>query len=210
MKYLVIDTSTPNLVFSIATEDKVLYTFSSKVKTDLSTDFMVVVDNAFKQCNLVPNDIDKVFISCGPGSFTGVRIGMTFAKIFCFSLNKGLIPFSTLEAFATSSNNEYVASLIDARRGYVFAGIYDSNLKTVFEDKYIMLDELINEIKKYDNIDIISYNDFENLNILTPNIDVLKIIKKHINDTPVNPHSLKPKYLKDTEAEEKLRNDNKN
>ena len=67
-------------------------------------------------------------------------------------------------------------------------------------DKYLPLNELDDYLKdgkivSYDNID----------GAINPNIDIVKIVEKHMNDTPVNPHALKPNYLKLTEAEEKKR-----
>lgn len=210
MKCLVIDTSTPNLFFAIVENSNIKYIYNDLIDSDLSSKFMVIVDEAFKKCNIVPNDIDKVFISCGPGSFTGIRIGMTFAKVFCFSLKKDLIPFSSLEAFASSSTLNNCVCLMDARRGYVYRGIYDDKLNPIFDDGYVLLSDLLLEIESLNDYNIFSYDEFNNLNIKKPSIDAIKLINRHINDIPVNPHELKPKYLKNTEAEEKLKNDNKN
>ena len=76
-------------------------------------------------------------------------------------------------------------------RGYVYAGIYDNNLNVYLKDQYI-LSSNINYPENYTIID--NYD----------NIDLIKIIKKHEFDNPINPHDLKPNYLKKTEAEEKL------
>ena len=208
MKHLVIDTSTPNLFFAIVENNDIKYCYDDIIDSDLSSKFMVIVDEAFKKCNILPNEIDKVFISCGPGSFTGIRIGMTFAKVFCFSLKKDLIPFSSLEAFISSSNSENSVALIDARRGFVFRGVYNKDLNSVIDDGYVSLDNLLSELKSLKNYDVFSYNEFEDFDVKKPSIDAVKIINKHINDKPINPHELKPKYLKNTEAEEKLKNDN--
>ena len=210
MKYLVIDTSTPVLFLSIVEEKKVLYNFCSKIGTDLSSEFMVIIKKAFKEVDLLPNDIDKVFVSYGPGSFTGIRIGLTFAKTFCFSLKKDLIPFSTLEAFASNCSENYTATLIDARRGYVFAGIYNSNLENVIKDQYIKIEDFMEKTKSFENLTFCSYDKFEGINTVNPKIDAIKIIDKHTNDIPMNPHKLKPMYLKNTEAEDKIKNDNRN
>lgn len=209
MKCLVIDTSTPNLFFAIVDNNNIKYIYNDLVDSDLSSKFMVIVDEAFKKCGIIPNDIDKVFISIGPGSFTGIRIGMAFAKVFCFCLKKDLIPFSSLEAFATSSTSKNCVSLIDARRGYVYRGIYDYELNTIIQDGYILLSDLLLELSSLNDYTIFSYDKFPDFDIKKPSIDAIKLINKHLNDTPINPHELKPKYLKNTEAEEKLKNDNK-
>ena len=149
-------------------------------------------------------NIDTIFVVNGPGSFTGVRIGVTIAKTYAWTLNKSVIPISTLEAFASTSNDEVIVPLIDARRGYVFAGIYDSNLDLKFNDSYIKLDEI--RIQTKDNCTYVSLDKYEGLNTLEPSYDIAKLILKHKFDDPVDPHKLVPNYLKLTEAEEKRKN----
>ena len=196
---IVVDTSTPTLLFSIVENNEIKYLYNSKTDGDLSSNFMVIVSNAFNETNIKPNDVNKIFISTGPGSFTGIRIGMTFAKVFAYSLKKDLIPFSTLELFASSSSSKNIISVIDARRDYVYRGIYDDSLNC-----------LKDEIKSFKNYSVYSYDSFSDINSIIPNINVLKLVNKHIDDKPVNPHELKPSYLKMTEAEEKILNDKKN
>ena len=156
---------------------------------------MPVIFEAFNQSNLTPENIDKIFVVNGPGSFTGIRVGLTVAKIMAYSLNIPLISLSSLELMA-SGFDEDITSLIDARRGYVFAGKYDKELNAIYKDNYVLLDNL--DLKGT----IVSYDSF-NFEVKNPKLDIVKIIKKHENDKPINPHELKPNYLKLTEAEEK-------
>ena len=93
--------------------------------------------------------------------------------------------------------------MIDARRENVFAGIYDKNLNNIMNDQLISYKQL--SAKLNDSYEQISY-DFDNM--LNPKEDILKVINKHLNDLPVNPHLLNPNYLKLTEAEEKLNDKN--
>ena len=105
---------------------------------------------------------------------------------------------------STSSDKDFLVPMIDARRGNVFAGIYDKQLNNILQDQLISYEQLLKEIdNKYEQI---SYH-LENT--LKPNGDILKVINKHLNDLPINPHLLNPNYLKLTEAEEKL-NDKRN
>ena len=90
--------------------------------------------------------------------------------------------------------------MIDARRGNVFAGIYDEDLNIIKKDSLISLEELTSKLNE--DYELISYDDIKNS--LKPNIDILKIIAKHKSDKGVNPHNLNPNYLKLTEAEENL------
>ena len=192
MRYLFIDTSN-SLIISILENNKVIYCFNSP-DNQTSAKVMPVLDEAFTKTNLNIRDIDKIFVVNGPGSFTGIRVGVTIAKTIGYCLNIPLIPLSELELLAsTNTDTKYNISLIDARRGYVYGAIYDKELKPYFKDQHILLSELE---KKYP----LNYTIIDN----TDNVDIVKLISKHEIDEPVNPHALKPNYLKKTEAEENL------
>lgn len=193
MTYLFIDTAN-SFIISIIKDDKVIYYKNDESNSDTSSKVMPILDEAFKSCNLNINDIDKIFVVNGPGSFTGIRVGVTIAKTIAYCLNKPLISLSELELLATTNtNSNYVVPIIDARRGYVFGAIYDKNLNVYFEDSHILLEEL--KTKLPESFEFISDSN---------NVDLIKIIKKHELDEAINPHELKPNYLKKTEAEEKL------
>jgi tRNA A37 threonylcarbamoyladenosine modification protein TsaB len=89
--------------------------------------------------------------------------------------------------------------MIDARRGNVFAGIYTNTLDCVMNDTLMNLGELIKD--KSNNYELVSYDNIQGA--IRPLPSVIKIINKHIYDEGINPHELKPNYLKLTEAEEK-------
>ncbi len=193
MRYLFIDTSN-NLIISILDNNKEIYCFNSHEIHETSAKVMPILDEAFTKTKLNIKDIDKIFVVNGPGSFTGIRVGVTIAKIIGFCLNIPIIPLSELELLATTNTNtNYNVSLIDARRGYVYGAIYDKNLNPYFNEQHILLSDLEKEYPL--NHTVITDND---------KIDIIKIIKKHEFDTPINPHILKPNYLKKTEAEENL------
>lgn len=194
MKYLFLDTSTTNLVVAIIINDEITYLKNEPCGQSMSVRLMPVIDEALKKSNLNINEINKIFVCNGPGSFTGIRIGLTFAKTLAWTLNIPVVPISTLEALAS---NHASMALINARRGYVFAGGYNDSLEPIYKDKYVLLSEIDT------NLPFVSYDDLE-VEVDIPKIDVLKIIKKHEKDLGVNPHSLNPVYLKQTEAEEKL------
>lgn len=194
LKYLFIDSATTNLVVAIINEGKIAYIYDNNDGHDTSSKMMPVLAEAFDKAMLKPQDIDKIFVVTGPGSFTGIRVGLTVAKTMAYTLNIPIIPISSLEVMASGNGG---TALINARRGYVFAGSYDSDLNVLYKDRYVLMSD--NLKKPY-----ISYDDFD-FSTSKPNIDVLKVVLKHENDESVNPHSLKPNYLKLTEAEEKLK-----
>lgn len=194
LKYLFIDSATTNLVVAIIINNKISYIFNNNIGHDTSSQMMPVLSEAFNKANLKPQDINKIFIVTGPGSFTGIRVGLTVAKTMAYCLNIPIIPVSSLAVLASTTAG---TALINARRGYVFAGSYDENLNNTFKDSYIPMD---NNLKK----PYISYDEF-NFAVEKPKINILKVIKKYENCSPVNPHTLNPNYLKLTEAEEKLK-----
>lgn len=209
MMSLFIDTSNFRLIVGVVDESRnIVCTYHDDVlKSDLSVKVLDVIKECIDKSNIRPNDIDKIYIVNGPGSFTGVRIGVTIAKVFAWSLNKKVIPISSLEVLAsTDSDKDYVVSMIDARRDCVYAGIYDKDLNSYMSDKYISLEDLNNKIPK--NSLIVSDDDINMDNITKPNINILKVINKHKEDEGVNPHELVPAYLKITEAEANLKSKN--
>ena len=84
------------------------------------------VDRVLKELQLVPRDITTVAISIGPGSFTGLRVGLTFAKTFAWLNDAKLVAVDTLQAIAlrAPANHAVVTAVIDAQRGEMFAGTY--------------------------------------------------------------------------------------
>ena len=174
--------------------DNIIYYFNEKTNGESSSKVMSIIEDCFKKSNLKIDEIDKIFVVNGPGSFTGIRIGVTIAKIIGYCLNKPIIPISELELLASKEYNVNKVSLIDARRGYVFGAIYDKDLNVIEEESHILLSDLEQKYPK----------EYKIVTEDNQDIDLLRIIKKHEMDKETNPHELKPNYLKNTEAEEKL------
>ena len=194
MNYLFLDTASSRVIISVIRNNEIVFTVNLKNDNNLSNKLMVLIDENFKKYNLKATDINKIFVVNGPGSFTGIRCGVTVAKTLAFLLNIEITAISELETMV-SGYDEQVCPIIDARRGYVFAGIYDG-VKNLAPDRYISYDEITKGFKGK----IVSY-DYENA--YEPKIDILKLVNKH-KDESINPHLLVPNYLKKTEAEENL------
>lgn len=202
---LFIDTSISFPTIALVKDNNVLFCYHEEIKSDMSSKMLPIIDKALTDGNISVKSIDKIFVVTGPGSFTGVRIGVAIAKTIAWTLNIPVIPISSLEYMATTdSNKKYLIPMIDARRGNVFAGIYDNNLECIQSDCLINAEALLND--KDNNYELLSYDKIEKSIIPSPSI--LKIIDKHIEDEGINPHNIKPNYLKLTEAEEnRLKND---
>lgn len=204
MKYLFIDTSTSFFTLSILTDNEVLYNHYVESRNDVASKIIPTLDQALTELNLEIEDIDKIFVVNGPGSFTGVRIGVTVAKTIAWAKNIPIVPISSLEFIATTNTEkQFLVPMIDARRGNVFAGIYDKELNIVKKDQLINLELLLTETN--DNYEFVTY-DIKTEGNIFPKPNVLKLVQKHKNDININPHNINPKYLKLTEAEENKKN----
>lgn len=202
MRSLFINTSSFFMSVAILEDKDILYKFEEEIKTDMASKIIPAIELSFENVPFTLNDIDKIFIVTGPGSFTGIRVGVTAAKTIAWALKKDIIPISSLECLATTQvDAKYKIPMIDARRGYVFAGVYDKDLNSIMPDSYLKKEDLDKYLS--DGI-IISYDNFDGIIKPSPNISL--IINKHKNDMLINPHKIKPNYLKLTEAEEKKNN----
>lgn len=194
MRSLFLDTSSFNVTVAIIDNNQIVANFYDKVADDMASKIFPIIDELFSKLDFEIKDINKIYVVNGPGSFTGVRIGVTIAKVLASQLNIDIYPISSLEYMASGTNSSCL-SLIDARRGYVYAGAYDSDLNVLFEDKYTSLDSI--DLTKY--AEIVSYDNINNATL--PNPSIIKIINKYSSNT-MNPHKVNPNYLKMTEAEE--------
>ena len=204
MKILYIDTSSSYLYSAILDNNKVLSEVKKEYGTNLSKEALPEIAKLFENANLKSTDINKIIVVNGPGSFTGIRIGITIAKTYAWALKLDIIPISALEAMSISCEDKtYHVPVLDARRDYVFAGIYDKDSNIIFEPRHILMEELDKELEKLDNYTIISNDELDHYSDKQPyNPNISRIVEKVMNRKSVNPHSVNPEYLKLTEAEE--------
>ena len=203
MRILYIDTSSSYLYTAIVENDKLVSEIKEEDGQNLSQVALPRIVSMFEDNNLSPKDIDKIIVVNGPGSFTGIRIGITIAKVYAWSLNIPITTIYSLEAMAISSkNNTYHVPLINARRGYVYTAIYDEEYNEVLKPCHILLTELQDKLKEIDNYEFISNDEFDDLELkeYIPNFE--KIVDYFKDKENINPHAVNPEYLKLTEAEE--------
>lgn len=208
MKILYIDTSSSYLYAGIVSDDKLLCEVKKEFGHSLSEEALPNIAKLFAEKKLAAKDIDKILVVNGPGSFTGIRIGITIAKVYAWSLNIPIATLSSLEVMALSSSSEMVhVPIINARRGYVFAAIYDQANKEMLSPRHIKLEELLQELQKQKDYTFITNDEFEEIeNIEKYNPDIEKVVNHFKNIEPINPHGVNPNYLKLTEAEESKMN----
>ena len=135
---------------------------------------------------------------------TGIRIGVTIAKVFAWTLKIPITTILSLEAMSISSEtNSYHVPIINARRGFVFAAIYDEKQNCILKPQHIKITELRKELDKLGDYEIISNDEFDEFNnIKKYNPNILKIVDYFKNKKEISPHAVNPEYLKLTEAEE--------
>ena len=184
-------------------DGKVIDSIYEKYDKDLSKEALYKMSLLLSNNSLDLDEIDEIVCVRGPGSFTGLRIGVTISKTIAYFLNKELYSASSLDVMATSVSGDIIVSLINARRGYVYAAIYDREYNVLFKESYIKLEDLLKKVDKYDGkVVFVSLDEFDFDTIMyKPNLDRFYRydLKKKENSM-----SFIPKYLKKTEAEEKL------
>ncbi|OQX80152.1 MAG: tRNA (adenosine(37)-N6)-threonylcarbamoyltransferase complex dimerization subunit type 1 TsaB [Bacteroidetes bacterium 4484_276] len=146
-KILHIETATQICSVALSENNRVIATRSSDEKNAHSRVLTVFIKEILKQNNFKPEDLDALAVSMGPGSYTGLRIGVSTAKGLCFAIDKPLIAIGTLQAMAigmaekAGSSDALYCPMIDARRMEVYSAIFDRGNKQVRE----ILAEIIDE-----------------------------------------------------------------
>lgn len=141
---LIIDTSVEAASVCLAKDNKVLVVSKNEKQKDHAAWLHVAIKEIFNKNNSEIASIDAVGVTEGPGSFTGLRIGMATAKGICYALNKPLITLNTLLVMANaakSSDAELLCPMIDARRMEVFTAIYTKDLQVVKKPAAMTLNE---------------------------------------------------------------------
>ncbi len=151
MKILGIDTSTMIAAVGIVEDDEVLVDLKFNVKITYSEVLLSTVDLALKTVGLEAGNLDGFAISIGPGSFTGLRIGLSTVKGLCFASGKPLAAVPSLDVLASLSLFcQYpVVPLLDARKNQVYAAVYDTKegeLKRKSEYFVVDIEDLIKNI----------------------------------------------------------------
>ena len=161
MKILAIDTSSKRCSVCISEDSNILINLFNDDEKTHSVKLMPMVDEAFSKTNLSLDDISLLVCSIGPGSFTGVRIGIATVKAFSDAKNIPVTSVSSLESLAynvrdLANDNTLVCSLIDAKNNNVYCGAYNFSNNDCEQILFTTgsVEEIINEIKSLaDSID---------------------------------------------------------
>ena len=140
MKVLGFDTSTMTTSVSIIEDENMLALYSLQGSVYHSESLSDMVNNILNKFDFDLSQIDLISVGIGPGSFTGIRIGLTFAKVMAQVLKKDIVAVSSLKACAIKEDG-LVGSIIDARRGLIYA--------CLMEDGKVLMDDTIIELEKF-------------------------------------------------------------
>ncbi len=141
---LCLETATTNCSVALSIDGKVVaFREENTNKYSHSEKLHVFIEEVLNEAKLDKNNLDAIAISKGPGSYTGLRIGVSAAKGLCFALGVPLLAVPTLELLAQQVKIEdcFIVPLLDARRMEVYSAVFDSEKKTIRETKA----EIINE-----------------------------------------------------------------
>ncbi len=147
MKILAFETSAKAVSVALLEEGKLLAESYQNTGLTHSQTLMVMAQDLLQQCGLTPAQLDAIAVAGGPGSFTGVRIGVAAAKGLAWGAEKPLVGVSTLEAMAEhlAVYSGYVCPVMDARREQVYNALFRAEegvLTRLEEDRAISLEEL--------------------------------------------------------------------
>jgi len=141
---LCIETSTTNCSVALAVDGKVkAIREENNQKFSHAEKLHVFIEEVLRETNINKNQLDAVAVSKGPGSYTGLRIGVSAAKGLCFVLVIPLISTLTLEVLAqqVTCDDCYIIPLLDARRMEVYSAVFNSEKKQIRETKAEILDK---------------------------------------------------------------------
>lgn len=140
-----LETATTNCSVALAKEGKILAIHEHDTPDySHSEQLHVFIQKVLEKASFAINDIDAIAVSKGPGSYTGLRIGVSAAKGLCFSLDKPLIAIETLKSLAFQLKSEkvdFIIPLLDARRMEVYSKVFDNQINEVRHTNAEVIDE---------------------------------------------------------------------
>ena len=225
MKILGIDTSTMAANVAVLEDDKLICEYTINTKKTHSQKLMPMIENMLKLSDLDIKEIDAIAICVGPGSFTGLRIGMATAKAMAHVNNIPLIGVNSLEILGANMDlcNRNICSILDAQRNQVYMNKYilkDDKITELEEINIKPIDELLEEISSSNEDWVLvgeavykykeKIEEISNITIPSPANNITKAStlcfvardKMLANDQVYNCYNINPMYIRKSQAEE--------
>lgn len=217
MKILAVDTSSSICSVAILDDDKLIDKNELDDGRTHSENLMPLLDELLKRNSLVPQDIELIACCVGPGSFTGIRIGVATIKPIAEVLNIHVATVMSLEALARNvENKSTIVSLIDARNNQVYCGIFDENYNKKEEYLADDINTIIEILKKYENITVVGNGATLHRELLTQSLKNVEFseknsqsaemvgkigYKKYLENNLCTADTIMPVYLRKSQAE---------
>lgn len=217
MIMLGIDTSGKTASAAVCTENAVLAQTTVYTKLTHSQVILPICKDVLKSAGLTLSDVDVIAAAAGPGSYTGLRIGIAAVKAMCFALDKPCIGISTLEALAynVSLHKGVICAVMAARLDLVYCAVFRSdgrNITRLSEDEILPTDELIKRLEAF-NEDVVTVGDAaeklagERFMTAPPHLKLQlasSLCAAGFTKKPYSPDSLEAAYMEITKAEKDL------
>lgn len=221
MNTLAIDTSNKIMGVAILRNKQVCGEITTYLDKNQTSRIMPAIDHLMQEVDIKPNELNQIVVAKGPGSYTGVRIGLTTAKTMAWSLDIPIIGVSSLEVLAYQGRlfQSYICPFFDARRGNVYTGLYEwknRKLANVYPEENILMEDWLDKITTLKQPILFLSPDLSNFQeLILKKLEQQAIFPEepyHISKpshlalaglgkTPDNVHSLTPNYLRMAEAE---------
>ncbi|OQP66969.1 hypothetical protein A3860_01010 [Niastella vici] len=220
---LSIDTATEQASVCLSKDGEVINTLINDYQKDHAGWVQVAINSLLQKEGVTLQQLEAVAVTAGPGSYTGLRVGMATAKGLCFALQIPLITINTLQAMAYGaitqwrSKTESIQSplgycpMIDARRMEVFTAVYNEDLQEIVNPKAMILDELSFK-EELNNLSLVCFGNgsnkwrnvsrYPNVLFIDEKIDIAKSLAKlasglYLTQNFANLAYAEPVYLKE-------------
>jgi tRNA threonylcarbamoyladenosine biosynthesis protein TsaB len=199
MIILSVDTATDQAIVSLSKEGNVIGTLENSAQKDHAAWIQMAINTLLQKHGYTMQQLQAIAVTAGPGSYTGLRVGMATAKGLCFALQIPLITINTLQVMANAAIDQYLSKasemppplcfcpMIDARRMEVFTAVYDEALQEIVAPKAMILDEL-SFIEELNNRSLICFGNgsfkwktvsrYPNVLFIDEKLDVAKSLAK--------------------------------
>ena len=157
MKILGIDTSTPIGSVALIDDDNIVAEHTLNIVQAHSSRLMPAIDTVLKWGDITPDALDGCAVGIGPGSFTGIRIGVATVKSLCYAVDKPIVGVSTLEAIAYNLRwmDGFVCPILDARRSEIYGGVFHGGVEwqRITDDLCLPIDAFLDELDSHTSPD---------------------------------------------------------
>jgi len=221
MNVLTINTSDQVLGVALLKDDQIIGEYVTNLRKGHAERLMPAIVHLMDEVEWVPEDLDKIVVAKGPGSYTGVRIGLTTAKTLAWALEIPIVGISSVYSLAYQAyfSPYLISPFFDARRNRVYTGLYkwsDDRLQVLKDEQNIAMDQWLEKLAPLDkkvvflSPSILSFKEKiqdvlgENALFAKGPYNVIRpahLALASANVEPINVHTLVPNYLRLAEAE---------